>query len=928
MCTKKYFIYPLALFMSMSYLGFAQSQNVEIPSEQDWSSLIKLAKFDPNDDQQSVADTDFVGNADQSIMETQKITTTFSDGVTDEVYYFRVRMGQSNPNTSFYFGVDVSGDLIADLFIEANAKAKPNYVSFHQRDYSKTGLSPSQTSWLNGLQNQELILSSRNSEIRDYSAGTDIDGGNSGTDYWIEFAFTEEIIKSYVLDVFGLTINGDSVIALYGFTSTSQTSNGDVMGVDDKIPGELDKTWQELGVIINGTLNNIASGEIVVPTVTQLVTEDTTPTITGSWGGEMLGDDSLSVEINGVIYTTDNGLIIDGLNWSLTLDVELNYGTWNVEATTTRQSSSVSVIDTTEIELWIVPPAPEDETTPVTSGNDGGLESNGNLANLIAKRNFKRVKNKILTNQKKNQSKFKDKNKTVKTSANTIDLQSFFPTTGITGDEMAYISSATDLLGITNAEQIFSVDYYRNDLRVAAALATQTAGKIYDHSKIVCDRLNNSSLEDAWVFNLVGHEIIIFKIIRANGLQEYALSFSVAISDDQYKLHSYWNIDQYPEDNYLNFQVWGSSIQQIVGISSKVLNNIESDKPVVSVDQSNRIPLIFVQQGSYKNGKIHLKIKNKSKDTSVYFEGNKRSTELSSSEFFNEYINLYGNLTEEVIVDTGSLFDIGFYIKGDNSNQQDALYLADGPWGIDYDSDQVVIENFNIESQVIGLNGGNYEIERDVKVAGNVKGTMNVFRNLLPGDLVFDATPYKNIEFEVVNNFPIEVILVTEGLTDWNNRLRYIIPENQINTIYNLSFDDFLNANGLPENFTKLRSVVFSIQGNYSAFKPFKVEIKSTSFKGATTLGLLDSEISPTNTVINYPNPFQSSTTIVLSGLTGFINITVFDMLGRIVDKQRIVTNQNGKNAAYHSSKISRGLFKYIFSDDSNNIYTGTFFKN
>ena len=117
-------------------------------------------------------------------------------------------------------------------------------------------------------------------------------------------------------------------------------------------------------------------------------------------------------------------------------------------------------------------------------------------------------------------------------------------------------------------------------------------------------------------------------------------------------------------------------------------------------------------------------------------------------------------------------------VKGDNSNQQDALYLADGPWGIDYDSDQVVIENFNIESQVIGLNGGNYEIERDVKVAGNVKGTMNVFRNLLPGDLVFDATPYKNIEFEVVNNFPIEVILVTEGLTDWNNRLRYIIPEN------------------------------------------------------------------------------------------------------------------------------------------------------
>ena len=160
-----------------------------------WIPLIKGDRFDPNDDQQSNADTDFVGNATYALMETQKQTVTFTDGITDEVYYFRARMGQSNPNTSFYFGIDVSGDLIADVFIEANVKAQTPFVSFHVRDYSKTGISPSQTAWLNGTQNNELFLTNRDAFILDYSAGTDIDGGNSGTDFWIEFAFTEEILK-------------------------------------------------------------------------------------------------------------------------------------------------------------------------------------------------------------------------------------------------------------------------------------------------------------------------------------------------------------------------------------------------------------------------------------------------------------------------------------------------------------------------------------------------------------------------------------------------------------------------------------------------------------------------------------------------------------------------------------------------------------
>lgn len=912
----------LVLNIFVSYYISAQNLQYVEAASGDWSSLIKLARFDPNDDQQSVADTDFVGNATHSIMETQKKTITFSDGITDEVYYFRVRMGQSNPNTSFYFGVDVSGDLIADLFIEANVKAKPNYVSFHKRDYAKTGLSPSQTSWLNGSQNQELILTSRNAVISDYSAGTDIDGGTSGTDYWIEFAFTEEIIKSYVSDVFGIAINGDSVIALYGFTSTSQTSNGDVMGVDDKIPGELDKTWQELGVIINGTLNNIASGEIVSPIVNSLVTENTSPTITGLWGGEMLGDDTLSVIVDNVTYTVSNGLVINGLSWSLNItNKELSYGSFEVSATTYRASSGLTATDTTRLELTIIP-STEPTDTSVSSGNDGGLESNGDLATLIAQRNFKRKQNGNVINKKSLQLVY-SKNELVQKSTATRSLQDYLPETGVNNTEVAYVSSPEDLLQITNAAQIFAVDYYQGSNRVAAALVTETNGKIYDHSKIICDRLNSSSLEDAWVFSLQGYQIISTKLKRSTGNTEYTLSFSVKLGDKANELHSFWNIGEYPEGDYYNFQIWGSSFSQLFSICNYVLNELNSDKALIGENLNNRIPSVFVSSGYYSNGEIRLKIINKSSAKSIEFNGNYKQTEVSERYNMIENISLSGAFNEEVVVSTGSLFDIGFSITSPDSNQQDALYLADGPWGVDYPEGYASIDFFKVENQAIEYSEKLYEVERQPSVSGMVKGNVNLFRHLLPGDQTLDVTKFNSVEFNISNSQPIEIILMPENLTDWNNRLRYTMPANSEETFYTISFDDFKDANGVKGTLTDIKTIVFSVIGDYVNYVPFSIDLNGLAF-GITqsTLGVNES-LKETAKLINYPNPFKNTTTIKLTSQTLYIDIQVIDLLGRTVDLQHIIpANQK---VIYNAPNLSKGLYKYILKDSNNARFVGTF---
>lgn len=880
-----------------------------------WIPLMKGDKFDPIDDQQSVADTDFVGNASNAMVETQKATINFTDGLTDEAYFFRVRMGQSNASTSFYLGLDVSGDLIADLFIEANMKSQTPYVSFHKRDYSKTGLSPSQTSWLNGTKNNEFFLDARNANILTYTAGTDIDGGNSGTDSWIEFGFTEESLKAYVLNNFGLTITGNSAIALYGFTSTSQTSNGDVAGVNDKLPGVLDKSWEELGVIINGTLDNIASGEILTPIVNSQTTTDTTPVISGTWGGEMLGDDHLTVAINGITYSQE--IYINNTNWSvILLYPEMLSGTYEVLATTTRTSNNKTSTDTTTNELIITSTT---ELTTVTSANDGGLESNGDLANLIARRNFNRIKTNSFANKKEAQKKFVSTSAFSKKTGSSTDFSAIIPNTGMLGTETTYVSSPTDLIGITNAKEVYSVDYYQGDNRVAAVLATGTVGAVYSHSKAICDRLNNSSLENIVTINLNGYEVILVELKRATGLTEYAVNFSIQQLIAANQIHSYWNIEQYPAGDYLNFQVWGSSTAQVCHIAKGIISKIQQQKTLSAEVVDNRIPSVFVKNGFYKNGKLNLAIINKSRAFNLTFEGNKKTTELANTELVSQNVSLTGAYQQNIVLDLGGMFDIGLSISGDKSKQLDALYLADGPWGLDYSKTETTISSFVIDNiPNIGIASDEYAIERNATVSGSVYGTLNVFRNILPGELSFDAGNYSTLGFTVQNSLPVEVVLVTDNTIDWNDRLRFQLPANATTAEMSVLFDKFTNPKGQKYNKEKIKGIVFSVQGNYNAFQPFEIKVSQLVFKNANSLNTADFANGVVKQIYNYPNPCQLSTTLVLPKIAEIATVEVVDLSGRILSAKVYKTIPSNNEIQVALDNLGKGIYFFIVRTKEN----------
>ena len=364
--------------------------NIAAPNDANWVDLFFGSTFDPSNDQQSTAGADLVGSGDDPLVRTQKVV---AGGET--IFFYQVRMGtlsNGNASASFYLALDVdgAGELpVADMFVEAGfsiigGKLKKANVAFHQADFSggNIGVSPNTTAWLNSTNNDniEYELLSRNGNSTSYtnssafmgiaSTGSDLDS-DGANEWWVTFGFTLKELQDWAhngISAGGVSVNANNIsssavdadtsLALFGFTSTSQTANGDVAGVDDRT-ANLDDSWLELGVVINTSLNGAASGAPSSPTVNRLTTADTTPTVTGT--ALLTNDDSLAVVIDGVTYTTANGLTLTALNgtttytWSITLPGALAANTYDVQATTTRSvdGTVTTASDTSTNELVI-----------------------------------------------------------------------------------------------------------------------------------------------------------------------------------------------------------------------------------------------------------------------------------------------------------------------------------------------------------------------------------------------------------------------------------------------------------------------------------------------------------------------------------------------------------------------------------------------
>ncbi len=531
------------------------------------------------------------------------------------------------------------------------------------------------------------------------------------------------------------------------------------------------------------------------------------------------------------------------------------------------------------------------------------------------------------SNTIKNQTRFS--NNQDNGSFKNNSLINYLPISSIFNSQVKNVSITKELLELKNIKEILSLNYYKGNEIVASALATKTEGAIYNHSKVICDRLNGDRLDDINTVLIKGHQIISSKIKSASGKTLQSLSFSIKNGATKNELFSFWSIDQYDAGTYQNFQIWGTSFPQILAITNYIIEKQTIEKGLFSKIEANVLPNVFVNSGVYSNGILTLNIINKNNEKEIIFDGNIAETEVSDHNKVTNLYSLSGDYNEVLPIETGILFDIGFSIQVKDSNQKDVLYIAEGPWGLDYLNTYATVNNFDVDTADRQYLDDVYEVDRNAIASGEVKGNVNLFRHILPKSKALNVEKYNYLNFKVINNEPIEIVIMQDEDRAWENRIKYTVLANLDEKEYNISFDDFTDALGNSVNISNIKTVVFSIIGDYTNYKTFNINLKQLSFRAKTVLAVDKLNSEGNSKLMNYPNPFKSSTTIQLPTSSEYIQIQVYNLMGRVVDAKKINTKStSSKKVQYNAPQLKNGVYKYRLIDDKNNQHSGTFIVN
>lgn len=559
-----------------------------------------------------------------------------------------------------------------------------------------------------------------------------------------------------------------------------------------------------------------------------------------------------------------------------------------------------------------------------SSGNKGGLESNNRLSDVIAKRNYNRAKTNYRFNRDIAPLVEKRSSYGTRSATTTLTLQDFIPIDEIQEDYIVE-SSPADLIEITNATEVYAVDYIENDLSKASILALKTEHGVYEHTKYICDRLLGAELISVSTLEINGQQFIKSLIKNIDGTVEFVLSLSAKMhnNETEFAIESHWNLDQYEDGaSFYNFQIWAQSIDDLHILGQQVLNLLEVQKPISGYELSTP-PTVFVRNGTYQDGALDLQIVNTNATQNITFDAGTRATETSEFETLTTTIALGGNYITSVTVPTGRLFDIGFRL-GDGVATPDDLFLSDGPWGLD------VQETTTIQSYEITANENDYDenvraLERNVQLSATTSTYVAAYRALTARFQAVDVSEYEALQLRAKGTGNLQITFVKESIAQWEDQFKTTISLTEEYQDFDLSFTTFTSANGEVLTLDDLVTIVFTMVSEDGTVQTKEMHLEDLRFGTSQVLATTSFETSTTQAVKNFPNPFVTTTTLQLPTATPSLEITVVDMLGRVVDKQTLLTAQGGRTARYTAPQLTTGMYTYQVIDATSKRHNGKF---
>ncbi|MFN4299437.1 MAG: T9SS type A sorting domain-containing protein [Thermaurantimonas sp.] len=545
-------------------------------------------------------------------------------------------------------------------------------------------------------------------------------------------------------------------------------------------------------------------------------------------------------------------------------------------------------------------------TQCASGGNDGGIESHGSMSAAINHRNFNRLKSgRHHFYTKVEALPLKADEGSLLAGRNGLLLSDLFPANG-PENTTGRVVTPKDLMNITNALDIYSLDYFRTgSRRLGSILGIETpSGEVYEHTKVVCDRLNGAAITRIFHMQAAGHPFIMAEMTQENGDIDYNISFVVyQYSDGSFAIDNRWNLTEYrPQgaERVFNFQVWTVSPHLTVKMVEEIIALVAQHGTVRFINQSPAIiPTVWVESGRYIHGKLALKIRNTVSATDLLIDGSitRHENQARQPLFFQHGIP--ASEVSYVEIPMGYLFDAGFSIVNNVSGGRDQLYVADGMWGIDYEQGGLLQPAFQtFENQTLSNNDG-LALERAAMAGGLVKDYFSIYRTLRPGaNRSLELTEYNAIRFtaSATRDVKVVVTLPKKSIRNWSEQYRTTITLTPAKEVYEIRFDELKSSLGGEFDPADLVAIVWTITGEAAQFSPISMMIEQAAFirkQGASVISLNTGERG----ITAYPNPAIEYTNLLYElPADARASIEVTDITGRRVKFYQGIEGKQGLN--------------------------------
>ena len=546
---------------------------------------------------------------------------------------------------------------------------------------------------------------------------------------------------------------------------------------------------------------------------------------------------------------------------------------------------------------------------PTSGGNDGGLESNNRLSEKINKRNFNRAKNTYSFDSKLASKVLKSANYAQKRLTTQSKLQDFIPL-GIINEENVVESTPTDLLSITNATEVYAVDYMKKDHPVASILALKTDNGVYEHTKYICDRLLGAELISVSTIEINGQSFIKSLIKNTDNTVEFVLSFSAKKinRDTNFEIESHWNLDKYETNvGYYNFQVWSNSLDDLYRLGEEVLRLLDIEKSITEYTLSSP-PTVFVRKGKYINGALELQVINTNASENVSFDAGVRATETSDLNTMTSVINLEEKYITEVALETGNLFDVGFRI-GDGVATPDDLFMSDGPWGVDDSQANTTIESYAVTPNQNGFDTNDFPIERNVALKASTSNYVAAYRALTPRFMPVDLSNYNSFKLSAQGTGKLEIALVKKSIAHWQDQYKATINLTEETQDFTIPFAQFKAMNNAPLLLNDVVTIVFTMEAENGVVASKEMNLQDVRFTQDDEISIVE-VTNESDAVTAVPNPMDTETKLSFSITANeTVVLIMYDQMGRVVYTTNYNATKGVNQLPINRQNLPSGLY-------------------